>query len=75
MKTRSTEHESLPLSLREILASKGIESSYDRDCRKAQERLERMFAAQPESEVVIPGIEVAYLELDPRLWDQMAFAA
>ena len=62
-------------SLRDVPAFQGIESSYDRDRRKTSERLGRMFAAQPESEAVIPGIEVAYLELDLQLWDQMAFAS
>ena len=62
-------------SLRDVLAFQGIESSYDRDRRKTRERLELMFVAQPESGVAVQGIEVSYLELDPQLWDQMAFAS
>lgn len=62
----------LPLSLRAILAVKGIESSYHRDRRNAAQRRLEMFKAERAS--VIPGIEVTYLELDPSLWEQFAAA-
>lgn len=64
MNTQLAENQPLPLSLREILAFKGIVPSYE----KAQKRLE-MFAA--ETSTPIPGIEVTYLELDPNLWEQV----
>lgn len=70
MNRQPTENKPLPLSLREILAVKGIESSYDRDRKKAAQRRLEMFKA--ERTTPIPGIEVTYLQLDPRLWEQVA---
>lgn len=70
MNSPLTESKPLPLSLREILTASGIESSYDRDRRKAAQRRQEMFKA--ERTTPIPGIEVTYLELDPSLWEQVA---
>lgn len=64
------ENKSLPLSLREILAASGIESSYDRERRKAAQRNLETFKA--ERATPIPGIEVTYLELDLSLWEQFS---
>ncbi len=72
MNSPLTENKPLPLSLREILAGRGIESSYDRDRKRAAQRRLEMFKA--EKTTPIPGIEVTYLELDPSLWDQFAAA-
>lgn len=72
MNTQPSENQALPMSLREILARQGIESSYNRHLRKTKERLARMFIA--ETTTPIPGMEVTYLELDPKLWEQLAIA-
>lgn len=72
MNTQPSENLALPTSLREILACQGIESSDARDRRKAMRRLERMFVV--ETTTPIPGMEVTYLELDPKLWEQIATA-
>ncbi len=72
MNTQSSQLETPALTLRQILACQGIESSYDRHLRKTKERLERMFVA--ETTTPIPGMEVTYLELDPKLWEQMTGA-
>ena len=50
-----------------MLVRQGIESSYDRDRRKARNRLERTIVQ--EKDAVVPGIEVTYLELDPHLFE------
>lgn len=70
MNRQPTENKPLPLSLREILAAKGIESSYDRDRKNAAHRRLEVFKA--ERTTAIPGIEVTYLELDLSLWEQVA---
>lgn len=64
LNTQLPETRPLPLSLREILASKGIAPSYE----NVQKRLE-MFKG--ETSTPVPGIEVTYLELDPNLWEQV----
>ena len=69
MNTQPIDTEPDAPSLREVLACKGIESSYDRARRKVQKRLAKMFIEQ--TETAIPGIEVTYLTLDPRLWKEM----
>jgi len=70
MNTRPTEFRACPPSLREVLASQGIESSYRRDRRRARRRLQGMITTQ--TETPIPGIEVTYLEIDLELWEQIA---
>jgi len=72
MNSPLTENMPFPLSLREILAVRGIESSYDRDRKNAVQRRLEMFKA--ERTTPIAGIEVTYLELDPSLWEQFAAA-
>ena len=72
MNTQPTENQPFPQSLREILASRGIESSNDRDHRRAKQRREG--TPKVEAEATVPGIEVTYLELDPRVWEQMAIS-
>jgi hypothetical protein len=75
MNSEHTETQAPAPSLRDVLALKGIESSYDLQQKRARERLGRMFVSELEREAIIPGIEVAYHELDPQLWDQLAFAS
>lgn len=70
MNNPPTENRPLPLSLREILAVRGIESSYDRDRKNAAQR--RLVMFKSERTTPIPGIEVTYLEPDPSLWEQFA---
>lgn len=70
MNTPPTEHTQLPLSLRDILAFKGIESRYDRDCRNAAQR--RLGVFKTENAAPIPGLEVTYLEFDPSVWAKMS---
>ena len=75
MKTQPAEHEPRTLSLREVLACRGLESSVDRDRRQARERRaqrERMFVVQVEAP--LPGIEVTYLALNTQQWEQLAVA-
>lgn len=62
--TPPTENTPLP-SLRDIMASKGIESSYDRDGRKAAQRRLALFKGQ--STTPIPGFTSRVVPVESRL--------